>query len=193
MKQEQIITWLINCLEITFPLFSHRHNQLHNNQQSSIINNSCGTESHMNIHQMDDAVQWYFAEDIARSTHKTYAAAECHYRKDFNLIPLPVSESTLCYCVVCLGQQGLAHSCISTYLSGITQVQISWIWWPSPGLNVTLAAGSKRSQSQSWKGRESSPFLIIYNTSNPPNIKGSIRSYTRNLCSIPQCYGLPQQ
>ena len=82
----------------------------------------------MDIHQLDDAVRRYFAAALARSTHKTYAAAERRYLnfcKDFNLIPLPVPESTLCYFVACLGQQGLAHSSISTYLSGIRQVQIS--------------------------------------------------------------------
>ena len=82
----------------------------------------------MDIHQLDDAVRRYFAAALARSTHKTYAAAERRYLnfcKDFNLIPLPVSESTLCYFVACLGQQGLAHSSISTYLSGIRQVHIS--------------------------------------------------------------------
>ena len=94
----------------------------------SIINHPSSTESHMDIHQLDDAVRRYFAAALARSTHKTYAAAERRYLnfcKDFNLIPLPVSESTLCYFVTCLGQQGLAHSSISTYLSGIRQVQIS--------------------------------------------------------------------
>ena len=82
----------------------------------------------MDIHQLNDAVRRYFAAALARSTHKTYAAVEhCYlnFCKDFNLISLPVSESTLCYYVACLGQQGLAHSSISTYLSGIRQVQIS--------------------------------------------------------------------
>ena len=48
-----------------------------------------------------------------------------NYCKDFSLIPLPVLESTIYYCVAYLGQQGLAHSSTSTYLSGIRQIQIS--------------------------------------------------------------------
>ena len=71
----------------------------------SIIDHPSGTESHMDIHQLDDAIRRYFAAALARSTHKMYAAAERRYLnfcKDFNLIPLPVSESTLCYFVACL-------------------------------------------------------------------------------------------
>ena len=67
----------------------------------------------MNIHQMDGTVRRYFTAALANSTHKTYAAAEHRYVnfcKDF--VPF-------------LGQQGLAHSSISSYLSGIRQVQIS--------------------------------------------------------------------
>ena len=82
----------------------------------------------MDIHQLDEALRCYFAAALANSTHKTYAAAERRYLnfcKDFNLVSLPVSESTLCYFVACLGQQGLAHSSIRTYLSGIRQAQIS--------------------------------------------------------------------
>ena len=38
---------------------------------------------------------------------------------------LPATEATLCYFVACLGQQGLAHSTIRTYLSGVRQFQIA--------------------------------------------------------------------
>ena len=82
----------------------------------------------MDIHQLDDTLRRYFAAALASSTHKTYASAERRYLnfcKDFNLSPLPVAESTLCYFVACLGQQGLAHSSISTYLSGVRQTQIA--------------------------------------------------------------------
>ena len=93
---------------------------------SSIINHPCGSKSHMDIHQLDAALHRYFAAALASSTHKTYAAAERRYLnfcKDFNLLPLPTSKSTLCYFVACLGQQGLAHSTISPYLSGVRQLQ----------------------------------------------------------------------
>ena len=38
---------------------------------------------------------------------------------------LRTSEGTLCYFVACLGQPGLAHTTIRTYLSGIHQLQIA--------------------------------------------------------------------
>lgn len=62
------------------------------------------------------------------ATHKTYSVAEKRYLgfcKKFSIVPLPTSEATLCYFVACLGQQGLAHSSIRTYLSGIRQLQIA--------------------------------------------------------------------
>ena len=82
----------------------------------------------MDIHQLDEALRQYFTAALTNSTHKTYTSAErrhLNFCKDFSLVPFPVSESTLCYFVACLGQQGLAHSSISTYLSGVRQVQIA--------------------------------------------------------------------
>ena len=93
-----------------------------------ITNHPGGPKSHMDIHQLDEALRQYFTAALTNSTHKTYTAAERRYLsfcKDFNLAPLPVSESTLCYFVACLGQQGLAHSSINTYLSG---TNLPWIW-----------------------------------------------------------------
>ena len=77
---------------------------------------------------MDRAVQGYFAAALAPATHKTYKVAERRYVafcESFGLIPFPASESILCYYVACLGQQGLAHSSIKTYLSGVRQLQIA--------------------------------------------------------------------
>ena len=42
------------------------------------------------------------------------------------LTPLPTSGILVCYFVACLGQQGLAHSFIQTFLSGVRQLQISY-------------------------------------------------------------------
>ena len=77
---------------------------------------------------MDKAVQGYFAAALAPATHITYQVAECRYVpfcESFGITPLPVSEGTLCYYVACLGQQGLAHTSIRTYLSGVRQLQIA--------------------------------------------------------------------
>ena len=79
---------------------------------------------HMDVYQLDEAVRQYFAAVLATSTRKTYSAAERHYQSfcsSFNIKPLPA----LCYLAACLGQQGLSHNSISTYLSGIQQLQIS--------------------------------------------------------------------
>ena len=82
----------------------------------------------MDLRELDKAVQRYFAAGLMPATHKTYLSAEKRYLnfcKSFSIVPLPTSEGTLCYFVACLGQQGLAHTSIRTYLSGIRQVQIA--------------------------------------------------------------------
>lgn len=77
---------------------------------------------------MDSAVQHYYSAALAASTQKTYKAAERRYLDfctKFSITPLPTSESVLCYFTACLGQQGISHNTIKTYLSGIRQIQIS--------------------------------------------------------------------
>ena len=67
------------------------------------------------------------AAGLMPATHKTYLSAEKRYLNfcnSFSIVPLPTSEETLCYFVACL-DQGLAHSTIRTYLSGICQLQIA--------------------------------------------------------------------
>jgi len=82
----------------------------------------------MDIHELDQVVQRLYRAGLSASSHKTYQVAQrCYlaFCTDFALTPLPASENLLCYFVACLGQQGLAHSSIQTYLSGIRQLQIS--------------------------------------------------------------------
>lgn len=82
----------------------------------------------MDIHRLDPAVQQYFTAALTESSHRTYKSAERRYYDfctNFSLTPFPTTENVLCYFVACLGQQGLAHSTIKTYLSGIRQVQIA--------------------------------------------------------------------
>ena len=97
-------------------------------RSTSTSNHSVYPKPHMDIHQLDEAVRRYFTAALATSTRKTYSAAEHRYQSfcsSCNIKPLPVTESTLCYFAACLGQQGLSHNSISTYLSGIWQLQIS--------------------------------------------------------------------
>ena len=91
----------------------------------------------MNLQQLDQAVQRYFAAGLMPATHKTYLSAERRYLdfcRSFSFVPLPTSEATLCYFVACLGQQGLAHTSIRTYLSGVCQLQITHDW-KDPGID----------------------------------------------------------
>ena len=74
------------------------------------------------------------------STHKTYQVTERRYLtfcNSFSVRPLPTSEEIPCYFVVCLGQQGLAHTSIRTYLSGVRQLQIAHIF-KDPGIDQIL-------------------------------------------------------
>jgi len=82
----------------------------------------------MDIHQLDQVVQRLYRAGLSSASHKTYQVVQRRYLKfytDFALTPLPTSENLLCYFVACLGQQGLTHSSIQTYLSGVRQLQIS--------------------------------------------------------------------
>lgn len=120
----------------------------------------------MDYHSLDDAVQGYFAAALASSTHSTYKTAERRYLSfcsSFHITPLPTTEATLCYFVACLGQQGLAHSTIRTYLSGIRQFQIAhghkdFNFDQMPRL-CQIIKGVKVSQGQ--KGRATRPRLPI--------------------------------
>ena len=70
------------------------------------------------------------------STKKTYKSAERRYVKfctDFNINPFPTNEAILCYYVACLGQEGLVHATIKTYLAGVRQLQLA-SGFPDPGL-----------------------------------------------------------
>ena len=67
-------------------------------------------QHYMDYHSLDSTVQVYFAAALAPSTHSTYKAAERRYLSfcsNFHITPLPTTESSLCYFVACLGQQGL--------------------------------------------------------------------------------------
>ena len=85
-------------------------------------------EHHMDLRSLDTVIQRYFTAGLMPVIHKTYLSAEKRY-VDFygslSIVPLPTSESTICYLVACLGQQGLAHTTIKTYLSGVRQLQIA--------------------------------------------------------------------
>ena len=90
----------------------------------------------MDIQELDQAVQRYFAASLASATHQTYLSAERHYLNFYSsfFVPLPTSESILCYFAACLDQQGLAHISIRTYLARACQLQIMYRW-NDPGID----------------------------------------------------------
>ena len=100
------------------------------------------------------------------STHKTYEVAERRYLtfcNSFSLRPLPTSEEILCYFVACLGQQGLAHTSIRTYLSGVRQLQIAH-GFKDPGIDQMphlkqILRGVKAERGK--EGKASHPRLPI--------------------------------
>ena len=78
------------------------------------------TQSSMDIHSLDKAPQDYYSAALASSTHKTDKATERRYAsfcEKFEVNFLPAIKSTLCYFVTWLGQVGLQHSTICTYLA----------------------------------------------------------------------------
>ena len=81
-----------------------------------------------NLSHLDGAVKRFYIAGLAKATHKTYRCAERRYLSfcsKFSVKPFPATETSLCYYAACLGQEGLTHSTIKTYLSGVRQLQIS--------------------------------------------------------------------
>ena len=82
----------------------------------------------MDIRTLDPAVQRFYQTALADSTKKTYKAGKKHYAEfcsEYNIKPLPVSETELCYFAAYLGEQGLMESSMKGYLSAIREWQIS--------------------------------------------------------------------
>lgn len=70
----------------------------------------------------------FYVAGLTKATHKTYTCAERRYLtfcSKFSRKPFPATEGTLCYYAACLGQEGLTHGTIKSYLSGVRQLQIT--------------------------------------------------------------------
>ena len=110
------------------------------------------------------------------STKKTYKSAERCYVKfctDFNINPFPTNEAILCYYIACLGQEGLVHATIKTYLAGVRQLQLA-SGFPDPGLTglpqlQQVLKGVRVEQGK--RGRAPRPCLPI-----TPNILRRMRA-----------------
>ena len=82
----------------------------------------------MGISALDHIVRQYFARSLAPTTLSSYrSAANCYlaFCSQFNLHPLPLSQSSVVSFVVYLAETGVPYALLRTYLSGIHFLQIS--------------------------------------------------------------------
>ena len=76
---------------------------------------------------MDNFVEFYFQHGLAQSTQKTYMSAKRRYVNfchTHHLEPLPASEQRLCQFVAAMAMNGLSHSTLKGYLSGIRHLHL---------------------------------------------------------------------
>ena len=72
-------------------------------------------------------MEFYFSNGLASSTQRVYGSAKRRYMQfclTYNLNPLPTTEHRLCQFVSALGMEGLSHSTIKGYLSGIRHLHL---------------------------------------------------------------------
>ena len=83
----------------------------------------------LDIRAMAPAVQGYFQEGLAPSTHRTYNAAMRQFHKfctQFNVhSPFPVTEYLLCCYASFLANRSLTPQTINSYLSAVRNMQIT--------------------------------------------------------------------
>lgn len=82
------------------------------------------------MQNLEGAVQRYYAESLASSTKKVYNSGQKRFLEFCTLYNvqdvLPVSQDLLCYFVAYLGEKGLGHSTIKTYLAAVRSLQIDY-------------------------------------------------------------------
>ena len=88
-----------------------------------------GPSRRMDLTSLNAAVQGYFHNGLAPSTHRTYDAAMRRFNKFCVLYdiydPFPVTEKLMCYFATSLANDGLAPQTIKCYLSAVRSMQIS--------------------------------------------------------------------
>ena len=88
---------------------------------------STGVSSRLDITGLGSTVQTLFEQALAPATRHSYSSAQQRFLlfcKKYLFVPLPLSESLLCFYVAFLYSEGLAHASIKSYLSAIRQLQI---------------------------------------------------------------------
>ena len=82
----------------------------------------------MDLTTLQEALQSYYHQGLAASTHKTYSVGTQNYLsfcKQIHSPPLPASEQTLLLYITHLGQLNLAHKTIKVYLSAVRNLHIT--------------------------------------------------------------------
>ena len=130
-----------------------------------------GTSTHkdstrLDIRDLEEDISFYFRKGVARSTQNTYKAGLRRYTKFcllYSMSQFPVSESGCSAFVTYLAKEGLRHSTIKVYLSGVRYAQIAAGFknpfsTPWPRLEYVLK-GVKRDQAE--RGVKPKPRLPI--------------------------------
>ena len=125
------------------------HTLLHNQFQ---FNASCQrvelSRAGLVIPKLDELVLFYFKHSIAPTTAKTYETAKkrfVQYCVHSAYSPLPLTENLLCNFIVYLAAQGLKHTSIKGYLSGLRYFRLEHL-----GIDPTI--GDMALLQQTLKG-----------------------------------------
>lgn len=82
----------------------------------------------MDVTELGELIQHFFARGIAKRTAGSYSSAQRRFLvfcDQYQLHPLPLSERILCLFSVYLAQQGVQPQSISSYLSALRHLQVS--------------------------------------------------------------------
>ena len=89
----------------------------------------------MALTSLDQSVLLYYSAGLADSTRRLYQSGRkqfISFCKEYGIKEvLPVSEETICYFVAHLGDKGLSHSTIQSYMAAVRDLQIDY-GFPSP-------------------------------------------------------------
>ena len=126
----------------------------------------------LDLTTLQEALQSYYHQGLAASTHRTYSVGTQNYLsfcKQMHSPPLPTSEQTLLLYITHLGQLNLAHKTIKVYLSAVRNLHLTSGHFKvfesqlSPRLERVLK-GIKSSQAKTNPSRIRLPFTssIMY-------------------------------
>eukprot|EP00731_Ephydatia_muelleri_P011872 Em0006g766a len=105
------------------------------------LGNSTRPVNGLDVTRLDSALQGYFHNGLAPSTHRSYDCALRRFNSfcvEYSILdPFPVNEKLLCYFATKLANDGLAPQTIKVYLSAVRSMQLS-LGLPCPREESTL-------------------------------------------------------